>query len=129
MKFFQSTQSLTRRTFWTLSAPLFLLYAVLAVPLVGNFLYLLIHTHLGENCPVQQGSTPPPCYRNGVDIAALQANYGITILAMGIANLFLAFLAVRAIVPGHLLYGWITAIALSAAACALTRTRSADQDV
>lgn len=99
-------RTIFRLLFWSLLA----LYLLFALPIVGNVVYMCVYPLIKTDCvpgtPVGSG-LPTPCYRHGIDIASLHANYGITLLTGGIFNPFLALQAIPALLPWFLWMPWL----------------------
>lgn len=99
----------TRVLAWLATATyiLIMLYIfLLALPIVGTFAYAFLVDHLQEGCKTTAEGFGIDCYRNGVDVGELTAQYVVGIFLAGIWNPWLAYKTVKAVMPLWVLFVW-----------------------
>lgn len=86
-----------------IGVPAAIAFALFGLPIVGNIVMMLFAELL--DCS-SSGAGPPTCMLAGVDIGDVVYNYGISLLFLGLFNVFYLYQLLNKFLPGVVLFLW-----------------------
>jgi len=85
-------------------------FVILALPIVGNFVFLNLSAYLTEGCDKTVEGIPVDCLRWGLDFGYLSGLYAVGLFIGGVLNPYLAFKILNSLIPWFVWVPWVFAL-------------------